>query len=418
VYSNVPVTENGAFDQVSNTASIAQYEVLFATMQWESNDSPPSPGFVLATEVAKLYNQVKQNPENYPRGMTIRILLGNYPVMSNFQWGSQIMDVLTDLRDAGVETMLDPEIGWRLEVANFPGTYPHSHTKFLIVDGKIIMSAGFNYGYLHLPANHPSGRGYDMLDLGLIVTGPIAQDGISVFDDLWTGADQIHCDDFYPDDNSDWKKTCSEQKAISDHVPEVTRYYLTPEGNSNTFSLYRSQAYKEADEFIYASLASANQSVDMMQVNFSLEMICMVNLVSPDLCTFNNALPYMVALLDAIEENQVKVRVMMENTNSNGLENRIGAIVFMNELESRGLADLVDLRFYDGKIHAKSTLIDDKLLIIGSQNMHYSSWGTNGLTEYSLTTDDPKAISEYKNLFETKWQEAIPFKEAEYGSSP
>ena len=76
------------------------------------------------------------------------------------------------------------------------------------------------------------------------------------------------------------------------------------------------------------------------------------------------------------------------------------------------------MRFYNGKLHAKSTLIDNQLLIIGSQNLHYSSWGSGGLTEHSLTTDDPDAIAEYKALFETKWAEAIPFAEADYGSSP
>jgi phosphatidylserine/phosphatidylglycerophosphate/cardiolipin synthase-like enzyme len=78
----------------------------------------------------------------------------------------------------------------------------------------------------------------------------------------------------------------------------------------------------------------------------------------------------------------------------------------------------VELRFYNGKIHAKSLLIDDQMLIIGSQNMHYSSWGEGGLNEYSLTTNHPQAIAEYKALFETKWQEAIPFDEAEYGTTP
>ncbi len=51
-------------------------------------------------------------------------------------------------------------------------------------------------------------------------------------------------------------------------------------------------------------------------------------------------------------------------------------------------------------------------------NMHYSSWGETGLTEYSLTTNAPEAIEEYQALFETKWEQAIPFEEAEFGVSP
>ena len=416
-FSDAPPTPNGAFDLISQSADRAQYEVLFATMQWEPNTASPSPGSVLANETAKLYKKVKENPEDYPRGMTLRILLGNYPVVSNFQWGAQIMDVIDDLRLAGVEKMIDPEIGWRLEVANFPGTYPHSHSKFLVVDGKTLIGAGFNFGYLHFDKDHPSGKGYDLLDLGISISGPVAQDGISAYDDLWEGADQIHCEDLDPNDDN-WKDTCVELKAISDHVPEVLRYYLPPEGDSNSFSLYRSEAYKEADDFIATSLAASQESVDIMQANFSLEMICMLNLVFPELCTIENALPYMDALLESIENNQTRVRVMMENTNSNGLENRVSGMVFLEELERRGLDDLVELRFYDGKIHTKAILIDKELLIIGSQNLHYSAWGEKGLTEYSISTDDPDAIAEYIALFEYKWQDAIPFEEAEYGSSP
>jgi phosphatidylserine/phosphatidylglycerophosphate/cardiolipin synthase-like enzyme len=177
---------------------------------------------------------------------------------------------------------------------------------------------------------------------------------------------------------------------------------------------------KEGDTFIATALASAEESIDMTQVNFALEMICMANIVFPDLCTFDDALPYMKAMVEAVEKNHVHVRVIMENSNSNGLENRVGGTILMEELERRepGLSDLVELRFYNGKIHAKGSLIDDQLLIIGSQNMHYSSWGEGGLTEYSLATDNPQAIAEYQALFEDKWQEAIPFEEAEFGTSP
>jgi len=112
------------------------------------------------------------------------------------------------------------------------------------------------------------------------------------------------------------------------------------------------------------------------------------------------------------------VRVIVENTNSNGLENRIGGQVLLDELARRGYDGYVDIRFYNGKLHAKSMLIDQQMLIIGSQNMHYSSWGSHALTEHSLATDDAAAIAEYQSLFEAKWAEATPFEETECGSSP
>lgn len=417
-YSADIPTSNGAFDRVSAQADTARYEVLFTTMQYDPNTTPPSPGSVLADGVANLYRDVKANPDKYPRGMTVRIMLGNYPVVSNLEWGSQIYDVITDLREAGVEKMVDPGIGWRLEVANFPGTYPHSHTKFMVIDGSYVAGAGFNYGYLHLPKDHPSGEGYDLFDLGLGIAGPVAQNALSIYDDMWEGANQIYCEEFFPADQSDWKDTCQEVKATNDHVPEVLRYYLPPEGNTNSFSLYRNSVYKQADEFIETSIASASDHIDILETNFSLELICMLNLIFPDVCTIDNALPWMDALLATVENNHTRVRVIMENSNSNGLENRVGGKVLMDELERLGLSDLVELRFYNGKVHAKSLLIDNQLLIIGSQNLHYSAWGDRGLNEYNNSTDDPRAISEYKTMFEEKWGEAIPFEEAEFATTP
>ncbi len=417
-YSDLPAVQDGAFDYLAVTTEAAQYEVLFTTMQYEPNYSPPSPGSVFAQALADLYQKVKANPENYPRGMTVKILLGNYPELSTFTYGDQIYAAITDFRAAGVEQMVDPEIGWRLEVANFPGTYPHSHTKFVVIDGQQVLGVGYNFGYLHLPLDHPSGLGFDMLDLGLRITGPVAQDAIAAFDDMWSGADQIHCADFHPPDDGDWEATCQEIAASSGHVPEVLRTYLPPDGKDHAFSIYRSKDYKEADIFIGTSLSAAEETIDMMHVNFSLEMICMANLIFPDVCTIENALPWMNSMIEAIEKNPVKVRVIMETTNSNGLENRVAGNVLFSYLDSLGLGDRVELRFYDGKLHAKSTLIDGRMLIIGSMNMHYSSWGEMGLTEYSLVTDSPEAIEEYQALFETKWAKAIPFEDAEFGVSP
>jgi phosphatidylserine/phosphatidylglycerophosphate/cardiolipin synthase-like enzyme len=286
-----------------------------------------------------------------------------------------------------------------------------------VVDGKQVLGVGYNFGYLHLPKEHPSGQGFDMLDLGLQITGPVGQDAISAFDDMWSGADQLHCD-FYPADDRAWQNTCQPVVGVSEHVPEVLRTYLPPDDSEHAFSLYRTKDYKEADTFIAASLSSAEETIDMIHVNFSLEMICMANLIFPDTCTINDALPWMNAVIEAIEKNPVKVRVIMETANSNGLENRVAGNVLMEELERRGLGDRIELRFYNGKVHAKSTLLDGRMLIIGSMNMHYSSWGEKGLTEYSLATDSIEAIEEYQALFETKWAEAVPFEDAEFGTSP
>ncbi len=416
-YSDQAVTPNGGFDQVSELIEQAQFEVLFNVMQYVETKTKPSPGSIFSESVGNLYQAVKANPEDYPRGMTVRILLGNYPVFADFTWGSQIIEVIKDLKTVGVEKMVDPEIGWRVEVANYPGVYPHSHNKMLVVDGKLAASLGFNYNYIHFAKDHPSGEGDDLFDLGLSVVGPVAQDVITHYDDMWSGADQIHCEDLTLPDGQ-WQDTCEEVIATNDHVPEVLRAYLPPDGNTNAFSLYRSKVFNEADDFVAASLAASTESIELITANFSMDLHCILNLLAPGFCTLADSMPYLESILEAVEKNHTHVRVIMENANSYGLENRVTAAVIYPELVRLGLEDLVDLRFYNGRVHAKSALIDDSLLIIGSQNFQYSAWGKGGgLGENNITTSDPQAIAEYLALFETKWEEAIPVEEAEYGGS-
>ncbi len=414
-FSDDPPTENGAFDRAAILVDQARYEVLFTTMQWEPVSSPPSPGYTLADGVARLYQRVKEHPEDYPRGMNVRILLGNYPVFSTFEWGDQIWSVMEDLRNAGLEKLVDDEIGWRVEVANYAGTYPHAHTKFLVVDGSTVVGAGFNYGYLHLPKDHPSGGGYDLFDLALDVTGPVAQDALAAYDVMWQSADQLECQTLAGDN---WQDSCVDKTAEVSHSPEVLHAFVPAGGQDTSFSLLRTYDHPEADTFVSTALKNATQTIDMMQVNFSLDFYCMADLIFPGICNFDSALPYMTAMMEAIERDHVHVRVMMENSNSNGLENRAAGQVFLDELKRRGLDQYVELRFYNGKVHAKSTLVDGELLMIGSMNMHYSSWGANALAEYVVTTSNQQAIDEYEKMYETKWAEAVPFDEAQYNSTP
>ena len=174
-FSNEVPSPNGGYDRLARMVQEAQYEVLISNMQWDEDQGDGlSPGYRVVEGIDLLYQQVKANPELYPRGMTVRILLGNYPNVATFTYGDQIWNVINDLHMAGVE-MEDAEIGWKVEVANFNGSYPHAHTKFIIVDGAGLLSAGFNISWFHLPGNHASGKGDDLTDLGLIMIGPVAQ---------------------------------------------------------------------------------------------------------------------------------------------------------------------------------------------------------------------------------------------------
>ena len=208
----------------------------------------------------------------------------------------------------GVETMQDPSIGWKVEVANYNGSYPHSHTKFLVEDGKTLMSAGFNISWYHLPKDDASGKGDDLTDLGLALTGPVAQTGIAVFDSLWENANQLVCDDLQGD-LKHLERTCTWNSASVSHFPESLKYYL-PVDTSDAIALFRTADYKEADQAYQAALESAQDTIDAMHVNFSAKLICVVNLVFPGVCDYDNSLPYMRSLVDAIEQNGIHVRAL------------------------------------------------------------------------------------------------------------
>ena len=407
-FSDQPVTTNGAFDVLGDRIREARYEVLFSTMWYHAAKDNDSPGTVIAAAVADLYRELQANPDNYPRGLTVRIMLGSPPELITGEVSGQLWSLIDDLRQAGIEKMIDPQIGWRLEVANYEGNLPHSHVKSLIVDGKTAVSAGFNMTYDHFASDHPSGQGGGRFDLGVQVTGPVAQSVQRMFDDMWMGADQRHCLYLNPPLAIPWQATCYDKTASAAHAPEVLKYYL-PGGSSDVFSLYRSKARDSADRQIASALAAAEESIDTVHVNFSLNMVCALNILY-NVCNFSDSHQYMDGLLQAAKQG-AKVRILVKPSPVEGIENAVAITAFEERLGKLGLADRVELRFFDGPMHPKAALIDDELLIIGSQNFHYSAFGEGtGLNEQSLALDDPQAREDYKRVFEYQWEKAAPLK--------
>ena len=126
-------------------------------MWYDSFAEPINPGRVLGEGIAQLYNKLKEDPSRYPKGINVRILLGNPPKFALLPTlNSQESALIQDLYAAGVPEMRNDEIGWKLEVARYSGSWPHSHTKLLIVDGKTVQAVwlGIFMGALPLLACH------------------------------------------------------------------------------------------------------------------------------------------------------------------------------------------------------------------------------------------------------------------------
>jgi phosphatidylserine/phosphatidylglycerophosphate/cardiolipin synthase-like enzyme len=178
-------------------------------------------------------------------------------------------------------------------------------------------------------------------------------------------------------------------------------------------SHYRTANFKESDEAYHAALASAQDSIDAIHANFTAELICDVNLLFPSVCTYENSLPYMQSLVDAVVQNGAHVRILVEKENMNGMENQVGVQILQDELKRRGLAGNLEIRFFKGRLHTKSVMIDNQLLIVGSQNFHYSSISEGGLNEFNIVTDAPEGLKVYQDMFEYYWKQASPVDETE-----
>ena len=67
-------------------------------------------------------------------------------------------------------------------------------------------------------------------------------------------------------------------------------------------------------------------------------------------------------------------------------------------------------RWFPTPLHAKATLVDDRMLVVGSMNLHHSSWtqGPLGLAEYDLTTSDPAVREEFRRRYDRWWARSEP----------
>ena len=396
-FSDEPAQPHGAFDDYNEMILDAEYEVLLATMEYDEDKNQDSPGYVLAVGITELYHRVAENPENYPRGMTVKIVLGNPP---RLEMNTDLWRLLENLRNAGLPEMVNEDIGWRLEIANFEGHMPHSHVKVLVVDGKIAVSTGFNYQYHHYPEEHPSEAGEGTLDIGIQVTGPAAQDVRMVFDELWEGATQRYCEDLYAPYPL-WQWGCKDSQGVPEHVPEVTRYYPT-DGETQVFSMLRSEVLELSDDQIKQVVANADENLDVLQAMFAMPLVCYLNHLY-DLCGPEQAMPYIQSIIKAAE-NGAHVRLLLKMTPFMGTEAAISVEVIYNALRERGIEDRVEIRAFPIPLHAKTASIDNEMVIIGSQNYHYTAYGEGGgLVEHNLGVFDPQAVEDYQRVFDYYW---------------
>ncbi|WP_051086933.1 phospholipase D-like domain-containing protein [Deinococcus apachensis] len=382
-----------AFDVTAGQVREARAEVLLASMEWNAGERHP--GWTFASAVRDLYARVRANPARYPQGMTVRVDLGGFPDLKRPDGATQPLELVRDLIRLGVP-MNDAAVGWHLAVANYR-YFPHSHVKLHVIDGQDLTVSGYNYTDLHLPDTSPGG--HNLHDLGLRMRGPVAQDGVSVFDDLWRNSQQVTCPEGTGADTV--MQACTLGPVEAATHPPLART-VPPAGGARAFLLYRRPYFDQGDRAQLALFGAARQSLDLMQAEFSPSFPCWYAYQNPDACPASEWPPYLRAVLTALERD-VKVRVLLVDYGIDRTPNRSGVALLRLEARRRGIEDRFEARYVTFAMHTKAMAVDGRMVLAGSQNFHFSSWGPLGLNEAMLATTDPGAVAEQHSSFEAVW---------------
>lgn len=400
--------QGSGFDALYGAVRGTERELLFATMQWKGQ-----PGQAFVDALAELYAALRRDPAAYPEGMRVRLALGNDPAAPQLQWGAQVWTLLRQVQLAGLP-LSDPEVGWSLSLANYAGTYPHSHVKVMVLDGTQQMVAGFNLSHLHLPRWHPAG-GSDVFDLGLFASGPQSHRAREIFADVWERSRVMECLPGGPQgDAAPYGCHLGALGRVSDlgarglHFSDLQPF---PAGSDRVLTLYRRPDVSDADDAILAAIGASRGHIDLMNASFSMTAPCILALISTRLCPPENALPFMPALLDALERG-VTVRLIVDgSTLPLHPETAVGLAFFRAEMARRGIPPgRFEARFYRGRMHAKAADFDGELLHVGSHNLHYSSWtqGFFGLSEAVVFSDSAERLAEFAALYQKIWDDSPP----------
>ena len=118
-----------------------------------------------------------------------------------------------------------------------------------------------------------------------------------------------------------------------------------------------------------------------------------------------DALEYMKGLRDAVVENQGNIDLRLLFTSPQGYQKQMtecGIRVFLDELGI--MRDVAKIKWFNESSHAKTVLIDERFLIVGSQNWEFAAFGKGGLAEYSLGVEDQRAARDYLSYFNNFWE--------------
>lgn len=393
----------GTYHALAERIRRARRSVMIANMVWDQG--PGAPGALIAAAVADLRRQVLAHPAAYPQGMQVRLLMGNsvrpdLPLDARANLDYAANDLLrADLPLNGV-----PEGGWRLDLANFGYAAPHSHLKLFVFDEREVIAGGFNISTLHLA---PASGGEGLSDLGLSILGPVARHAAAAFHDTWRSSDRLTCPaGTRPGTLFDLRRACRLGPGSADFA--LVWPPAEAEGNANVYPLYRRSGLETADDALVALLGAAQGHIDLLQAQVSGSLRCDLSLGMPGRCNLaTQGLPVWQAIAAAARRG-VRVRLVLAQVYPMKFE--AASLVRSLQEALGGAAGNLEVRWAGHPMHTKAALIDGQMAVVGSANLHFSSFGPGGLSEYSLATSDPQALAGVQAVFDREWSGAQAFR--------
>ncbi|MCP2013607.1 cardiolipin synthase [Deinococcus sp. HSC-46F16] len=400
-YSAQPRTPQGGYDALVAELGRTRRELVIANMIWD--EGADAPGASVALAIAALRRDLAAHPERYPAGLTVRLLFGNtVRASAPLDPRANIYAAAEHLLAAGVPLTGDTVPGWRLELASYAYTYPHSHMKVIVQDGERVLAGGFNISINHLPGDAPGGRGLDLADQGIWVRGPVARHALAAVRDTWELGRLLTCTR-RPRPGL-LRRDCTLAAGPSPW-PLVWPTPAAPAGEAHVYPLYRRNGYTGADQAMAELFGASRTRLDIIQSQIGGTFGCVGELSELAGCAPQRQLPVWRAVVSAIRDHGVTVRLLLDYDPALQAET-LGLLRALRlELRGLGLDDHLQARWYgtEGGAHTKMVLVDDEMLVVGSHNLHFSSFGRTGLVEYSLATSDAAAIAEAQGLFDFEW---------------
>ncbi len=394
----------GSYHELARRIREAKSSVLLANMVWDEGKNAPGP--LIAAALADLRRNVLAHPEQYPQGMTVRLLLGNSVRPDRPADARANLDYLVnDLLRAGLNLSGEAEGGWQLDIANFHYAVPHSHIKMLVFDGEEVIAGGFNISTLHLA---PASGGEGLSDLGVVVRGPVARNAVAAFRDSWGLSDRLTCP---PGARAGTALSVRHQCRLGGASADFDVLWPPAQavGPANVYSLYRRNGLTNADDALINLLGAADHQIDLLQAQASGDLTCDLSLGTPGGCDLKkHGLPVWQAIAGAMCRG-VRVRLVLDQAYPMKFEAAALVRSLQESLRGTGTGQNLEVRWARHPMHTKAILVDGEMAVMGSTNLHFSSFGAGGLSEYALATSDAQALDGVQQVFQREWDAARPF---------